>query len=454
MFGIIILLFSLGTIFWLSRNVVLFGTKAALSNTPKDIQVTNITDKSFTVSYITDEAVNGTLNFGLGGELENVAFDTRDNSSPKPHRIHYINVENLTPATKYLFSLASGDGVFQNDSKPFETTTAKPIQTASASPQTTTLPAGRQVTGKVTIDGNSAPEEAIVYIKSKDSQTVSSLLKADGGFEVKLTNILKNDLSGAAEIGPDTKLSMRIVDAKLTSTVSFLASLANQVPPVILSKDYDFTLGDASLATASESAEVTGFPESTAGQSTSFTPVILTPKTDEKFSDQQPLFIGKAPPGADVEITIESDPITITVQADTSGAWQFRPDTKLTPGVHKITIKALNAQGILETITRQFTVLAQGSQFTEPSISPSPTSSPSATPTAVPSVTRAVSPTPTPTLTPTPTAVATPTRILTPTPTTQITIPTIPPSGSTALTIGLTGISILIGIGSLLFFLL
>ncbi|HVF69397.1 MAG TPA: Ig-like domain-containing protein [Xanthomonadales bacterium] len=452
--GVFVLLLSLGTIFWLSRNVVLFDSKAALSNTPKDIQISNITQNSATVSFVTDGEVMGSVTYGKNPSLGQVAFDTRDSASQAPHAVHYIVLSGLDPGTEYFFSIVSGDGVFQNDKTPYELTTAPSAEGDSSKPLT--------ISGKVTTDGTTAPSEAIVYVKSDGSQVISVLLKPDGSYKLDIPKLLKKDLSGVLALLDTTVLKMNVNDSHAASQVSFFANSADPIPPIILSKDYDFTGGGIASTTASESAQVTGFPVLEGGETTVGGPQILTPKTDEKFEDQQPLFEGVSQPGADVEITIESDPITTTVQADSSGNWQFRPDTKLTPGVHKITIKTLNAQGILQSLTRSFTVNAQGSQFIEPSISP--TSAPSISPTAKPSPniptptslpTATIPPTLAPTIQPTAIVIVPTTVISVPiSPSTNITVPPVPDSGSSALVFGIIGTILTIGIGGLIFLLL
>lgn len=465
-FGIFVLLFSLGAIFWLSRNVVLFETRAALGDTPKEVQVSNIKENAFSVSYTTDAAVTGSISYGKDTNLAEVAFDDRDDGSPSPHKVHHITITNLNPGTKYYFSIASGGSVFQNNSVPYEVTTAK----AGIANSSSKIP----VQGTVVLEEGAAPAEALVYISADDpasssggSQLLSTFLTPDGSYNKTLDALLKKDLSGPVDLSPTTTLTAKITDSVITSSVSFFMANANPIPQVILSKNYDFALGSgiAATATSSESAQITGFPELPATESSPSGPAILTPKTDEKLEDQQPLFEGKAPPNAVVEITINSEhEINATVTTDANGNWEFRPDIPLEPGEHTITIKALNAQGILQTITRSFTVFAQGSQFTEPSVSPTqrPTQTPTAAPTATPTPTRTptTAPSPTPTTVPSPTAtpiVIAPTSVITPvvtTPAPQITTPPIPDSGSSALTVGIIGMSLLMGIGSLLFFLL
>lgn len=460
--GIFVLIASIATIFWLSRNVVMFDTKAALGNTPKDIEKSNITDTSFTVSYLTDEPVNGTLSYGASTEMSQVGFDVRDSTGPNPYRVHFVTVSNLSPNTKYYFSIASGDEIFQNGTAPFEVTTAP-----SARNQNPDTDHSYVVKGQVLLDEETGSDQAVVHIKTENSQTLSALVSKDGKFEINLSRILTDDLKNMAPLSPDSKLEMKAKDSKHSSTASFLLKNADPLPPISLSQNYDFTSNFGASATATESAQTTPFP--IPSDAVDSIPAITTPKNDEEFKDQQPLFRGTAAPESDVGISIGS--ATATVQADENGTWEYRPESKIDPGEHVITVNALNAAGTLQTLTRSFTVFAEGSQFVEPSISPTP--SQSATPTQSPTPTKtdptptvpAVSPTATaaptiaPTVTPTisPTVVVVlPTSSLTssPSPTTQITVPPIPDVGSPALAVGIVGVILAIGIGGLLFLLL
>lgn len=448
-FGVFVLLASVATIFWLSGNVVLFESKAALGNNPKNVEISNISEDSFTVSYITDESVSASISYGTNNELGQVSFDVRGSDEAANYRIHYLTVKSLTPDTKYFFSIRSGDEVFQNDSTLYEVKTAQVFPKKESNATFT-------VSGKAIPEAGEASTEAIAYLRSEGSQLISTLLKQDGSYSFKLDNLLKKDLSGIFDVLASTKFDMVITDPTLKSNVSFFASLASPVPPVILSKDYDFALGSgfASTATATESAGVTGFPE-VPEEGAAEEPVILTPKSDEKLKDQKPLFEGKALPNSDVEITIQSNhEIITTVQTDENGNWEYRPDTPLEPGEHTITVKTLSASGILQTLTRSFTVFAQGSQFTEPSISPTRSVSPTTVPTAIPTQI----PTTTPTSSPIPTVASTPVIIVPTTLTSPIasespgiTTPPIPDSGSSAMLIGIIGVVLSIGIGGLIF---
>jgi hypothetical protein len=201
------------------------------------------------------------------------------------------------------------------------------------------------------------------------------------------------------------------------------------VPTVTLSKDYDFSLSIEPVASNSAELQNLKSPsnEQVKGENG---PSILTPEENENFTDNRPLFQGKALPNETVKITIHSDQgEEITVTADQYGNWSYRPDQSLSPGEHTITIATKDSNGISRLLTKTFTVFEFGSQVAEsatPSVTLTPTVTPTVTP--VPITIPTLSPTPTgsPTSSLTPTSTLTQPPIKTPT-------PTLSPTGSSAV---------------------
>jgi hypothetical protein len=459
--GVLILVFAIGTITWLSRNAILFGTKAANDNTPKNVQISNITDTSFTVSYVTDGKTTGTISYKSVGQTDQIVFDVRDQTgTAAQYAVHYITVKNLTPATPYSFSITSGERNFTDVS----------YQTTTAPKNTETNAQELLATGKVTLDNGSPPTEGIASIATDTSQTYSALVDSTGVYKIPLVSLRSKDLSSPITLNEKSTFRLQIINEAHQSNASLLLDQIDNIPLIVLSKNYDFTLGTTPLSpspVASSSAEQpdeTSFP--TVDDSVSTEPEILTPQDDQNLKDQQPLFKGTAVPNATVEITINStQEINTSVTADANGKWQYRPDEKLEPGNHTITIKTIDASGIIKTITQSFVVHAEGSQFTAPSVSPSaptrtPTPQPTTKPTAKPTNKPTAAPTQKPTNTPTkaaatstPTKAATPTQTVTTTSTISATLAPLPPTGSTALVISVLGAMVAVGIGALLFFL-
>lgn len=433
----LLLIASVGITSVFMNNTTISLTRASFSNIPQDVQITNVTDTSFTVSYQTSDKVVGVLSYGTDTNVEQTAQDDKDIASKtiSDYTNHHISVKNLKPQTKYYFSITSGADKFLNNNLPYETVTAPAIDDLNSL---------SLLSGSVLLpDGNKA-REGIVYLKNDSSQTLSTIINTDGNYSFDLSLLRSNDLNSFIDLSSNPILSIHVVSNSQQSDVKFSPSEKNSVPPLTLSQNYDFTTGNNPI---SELADTTGFPQAFENVSNN-NPQILTPKKNEELIDQQPLFKGTASPGTNIEITINSEtPIQEKATADANGVWTFRPSKPLSPGEHTITVSAKDQSGIIRKITQSFTVYASGTQVNQ-----------SATPSAtITSVVPSNTPTPFPTLTPAPTLSPTP-AISSPTPSIIMTkgsiVPTVtsPPGDSSAISIGVLGAAITIS-GILLFIL-
>lgn len=389
-------------------GVITIGRATPLEN-PENVRITNINTTSFTVSYTTQASVLGSLAYGTTSDYGSVGFDDRDqkNNNAGVYNLHYITVRNLQPETLYFFAITSGKDTYLHNGAPFQVTTGPAIAQEP--------PKQEPASGKVLLPDGNPPKEAIVYVSSSGTESLSTLARADGVYIMPLNSIRTENLTSYATLAQDQKIDMLIVGSNQKSNVSLLPTQLSPIPPITLSQDYNFTLSTTPLA--SPSAQ-TSFPSFTATVSDT-TPQILTPKNDQGFSDPQPVFKGTAQPGEDVQIIVHSaEEIKTTVTTNKNGTWSYRPPDDLSPGEHTITIVTRDTAGIMKTIMRPFTVYAQGNQVSQsatPSATPKPTIAPTRAPT--PTVTQ-------PTLTPTPTVIIQPSPTIplaTPTPALVIT---------------------------------
>ncbi len=338
--GFFVLLIALGVTLVLSGNTLIFVSKATVGSEPKNIQISNLSDTSFTISYITDATALGSIAYGSDPSIFTIALDDRDQqaSGSANHQIHFITVKNLTPATKYYYVINSGSQKAENNGAPFEITTAGP-----SANRPTNQPA---LLGTVALSDGSIPTEGIVYISADNSQQLATLINPDGSYQLSLNQLQSSTASTAASPTLDTVLQVQAVTAMQQSTAKVLLSQAGQVPKIILPQNYDFTLGPSQPSTSpSQSASGAGFPVLATPAPVS-SPEITTPTDAEAFKDQQPLFQGRALANAEVDITIQStQEISVKLHSDDSGSWQFRPPLALAPGNHTITIQSLNAAG-------------------------------------------------------------------------------------------------------------
>ncbi|HSX09246.1 MAG TPA: Ig-like domain-containing protein [Candidatus Saccharimonadales bacterium] len=441
--GFFVLAAALGITLLLSGNAFIFVSRATIGSDPKNIQISNLTDSSFTISYTTDASSVGTISYGLDSSTPNIALDVRDQQvgSANSYQVHFITVNNLAPGTKYYYVIDSGSQKLENNGAPFEVTTDDQLINAPSGEPT--------LSGTVAQSDGSSPKEGIIYASTDNSQQLAALINADGTYQLSLNDMRDSTATEAAVLTPDTVLTLQAVSPAQSSTAKILENQAQQVPKIVLSQNYDFTLG--SSQEASGSAQIASgsaaFPALATPVPVS-SPEITSPTTDEALGDQRPLFEGLALPDQEVDITIHStQEISTSIKSDDSGQWQFRPPQALAPGKHTITIKSVDASGILQTITRSFTVYAAGSKFIEPSVSPV------ASPSAIPTLPVQPTPTAAPTSTPSPTPTTGPTAAVTKQPTPIPSRAPIPKTGSSALVTGTIAAVITIGIGALLFFL-
>ena len=390
--GMAIIVVGIVATSFLAKKGVTFLGFASPSQTPENIRITNISDTSLTVSYTTADKVLGSVNFGTTETLGNTTIDdTDENGKIFPRTVHVSTLKNLAPSTMYFFSIISGDTTFLQNGKSFSMATA---------PRITTQPSnGVQVSGKIVFP-NDTNTEGLVYVTAVGTQTLSTTVKPDGSYTISLL-LRSQDLSSYISLSENSLLKMLIAGPSVTSTVTLFANQTHPVPTIILSKDYDFTLGTTPIATPSANVNFPSLLAAPASPSAIKNPQIVTPKKNEGFTDPQPVFKGIASPSAQILIEIHSDEqIKTTITADSNGLWTFRPKTPLTPGEHIINIITRDQFGILKTITQSFTVYAQGTQVGQPA-------TPSAT--LIPTVTPNPSVTPIPTLVPTRPPVGVPT---------------------------------------------
>ena len=455
--GMLLIIVGIGlTSFLVDKGIILTGHASPTTN-PQNVRITNITDNSFTVSYNTDAQVIGSLTYGKDQNLGQTALDDRDQQTESlvNHKIHSITVRNLSSATKYFFSITSGQDKFLNNGVPFETVTGVNV----ANPPSEQKP----IVGKVVMPDGNTPSEGIIYITTDNSQVISSLLRGDGTYLIPLNSVRGQDLASYLDFSTVKSLKMLIFGDGLSSNVSLSINQINPVPTVTLSQNYDFATGTEPVASSSaqeNAAESFPSPKPN-GNVSSKTPEILTPQENQSFSDQQPLFKGTAQPNETVSIVIHSnEQIKTQVTTDANGNWSFRPTSALSPGEHTISITSPDASGILRTITQTFTIYAAGSQVNPvanpPTATPTPLASPS--PSATPIITPAptVAPTPTASSTPTLTPVPTPIPTVASTPTPSIAPPLAPGGNSPGpdgkiITLGLLG-GVLTIIGAMLLF--
>lgn len=373
---------------------------------PKEVRITNITDKSFTVSWVTNTETTGFIAYG-----KSTSLGATTSPETKPALVHHVSIPALTPETTYHFKVASNNNLFENGSSPYNTKTA---------PALSSIPSPFVISGSVNISAGVPSPDILVYVTVPGTTPLSTTTDNSGRWSLPLSTARNASLSAYTAYTPTSILEIFAQAGKNRfATAKIQAGSARPVPPIILGKTHDFSdikplAGDGvpvsqfDIPTGSEVEEVqptpTPIPSPTPAASQK-TVIVTSPKQSEKINSTKPSFLGTGTPGLVFTIKVESEvPQTAQVTIDKNGKWTWTPPNQLTAGNHALTLTWKDNVGKTQTSNRNFTVLASGTS-SDPAFTASgsaqvatPTPSPSPTPkaTATPSATPKASPSPSP----------------------------------------------------------
>lgn len=397
------------TLYAVQKGVFIVG-RAAPEKGPLNVTFGNITDSSLRVGFTTKEKVKAAVKLTDSNGAEQVLFDDRDAKGETTYYAHIFTFKNLKPSTKYTTSLLIEGQTFpQKNEKPLIIYTAPQISDEEGEPK------AYKIQGTVLDEQGQKADDFLVVIELENAQTLLTL-SVNGDYSFDFEKIRTRDLNSYFTPKDNTTLKLTAFQKSLISSVnaSFKDSLS--LPPIVFSQSYSLL---ESSPTPIESTPSSSLAIPTPNRRSSGALTITTPQQNQTFIDNQPMLRGTALPNKDVFISFEKPtPVTAKVLSDNLGFWTFRPATPLAQGQHAMSVESSDSFGIKQSVTRQFSIFASGSQITEsatPSASPTLTIKPTAT--ITPTLT-ALSPTPTTAVktTVTPTVVL-PTATFTPTPT-------------------------------------
>lgn len=391
-----------GAIFLIENGSVIFA-RAVGSAEPKEVTITNVSNNSFTVNWITDIPAISFLQYGKKSLLSTkiTAFDNRDEKGKLQSRqVHSISITDLVPNTEYDFVIVSKNTTYNNDK--YLVTTGFNLQI----PNHTLEPSF----GILTDAQNQLVDQAIVYASFEGSQIVSSLVNR-GSWVLPLGTLRSNDLNRYFIPSKSDEERIFFVNSKGKATVRTNIENDSPLPAIKLGETYDFTkkqTGNPGLIIAQAQAN-----EQMSATINFFQ--ITSPSVDAAIPSGKPSFKGSGLAQKNVILTIsgnfqaQSGKVTI----DKNGLWVWTPFVSLSPGNYTITAVSFDKEGKPITLTQPFIILKSGSQVLQAatpsaSLAPSPTLSPSPTPTVKPSPSATLRPTPSPTLAATPAATASP----------------------------------------------
>ena len=197
-------------------------TKAGPTATPQNVRITNKTDSSLTVSWITDTPVIGTVEYSNNpAKLEMTARDKRDLSGGGgSYTTHLTEIKNLIPNTIYYLRIVSGSENYLDGESPYQ------IKTWTRNVEAT----GEDlIRGKIMTSSGSGLSGAIVYVDVEGGETLATISQTDGSWMVDLAQARTNQGQMVGYDGQKARVSI-FVQGGITGTAMALTNTGNDNP--------------------------------------------------------------------------------------------------------------------------------------------------------------------------------------------------------------------------------
>jgi len=368
--GLLLFAFVFGGFIVLFERVVRLPSRASADTTPKHAEVSNVSDTSFTVTWITDKPATGALIVTDHTRKPVVVYDERDTAGKLGKYVtHSVVYRSGTPQKEYAIQiLTNGTAV-----------SAPAVAHVRTGPTLTGSAGGLEPAyGRVMNAHDEPATGALVYLTLPESQKLSTLVTASGSWLIPLNLIRSQDLTQLLPTAQ--RVTEELLVRSGTEETSAVTDTLNDspVPDMMLGKTYDFRRQQA-LNTVVDAKSVLGDTAQT--PPVSGTVAITQPLDGAALATRVPLFQGTGVAGNPVSITIGiHHPIGGSTSVGADGIWRYTPKEPLSVGKQSVTISSRDGSGKPVAITHMFEILKSGTQVLG-AATPSATLTPTLTPT-------------------------------------------------------------------------
>ncbi len=316
------------------------------------VQISNVTDTSFTVSWTSEKPTIGRAFVGQSADnLDQIYTDLRDqNGSVNSYQTHYVRVTGLTADTNYFVKVGEAQPEFGTSTgEAVAVRTWVSLEARSLDP----------VFGSVNEVGGGGLAGAIVLWQASGAEPLSTLTSSGGSYVIPVALARAQGGGEWFHFSDNTKETLTVYSGSLISLINCDSDTDKPVVTVTIGQN---TNCQARTVVASGSGQ-SGFNPPVGQRSTG----LLEPSTKsavevnishgQTVNNSQPTVAGKTSPNEMVSITIHSDTVySGTVKASPDGSWSWTPPGTLSPGEHTVTIKVSHEDGTVTTETRTFFV--------------------------------------------------------------------------------------------------
>lgn len=293
---------------------------------PMDVNITNITENGFSVTWWTPtKQTEGSIKYGTGGSVSTVVQDDRGSGNDKKFETHHVSVSSLTPETEYSFSIFVNNKEYKRGGASYYTVKTLPVLSQAPTPN--------PVTGTIS-NAESIKNDAVVFVylsNSSEDQSIvySTNTSSNGTFAIDVGTVRSSVVSRPFTIGNDTQMNFyALAKGKLYGTKeTTFNSDAGNIPLTETVVSLDFPTLD--YVTVDEEPE----PD----------PVDISVTSPEEGDVLTSLSRVRGYANPEENLTIEisgSQTITADIVADSSGYYSYDIYETLTDGNYGLTVSS------------------------------------------------------------------------------------------------------------------
>lgn len=368
------------------------ATTASGSIQPANVQITNVTDTTFTVSWTTQLPATGALSVASSKGTQ-ILFDDQDTANTiqttgskgqGQYVTHSVTFRAAVPDTDYSITILSNNKKNINGDAPYTVHTPFLLSTTTGNLE--------PAYGTVVTDTSQPVSGAVVYLTIDGAQTLSAVTKPSGTWLIPLNLVRTKDLTSYLPV--TDRMTETIVVRGNGLETNAMADTQNDspVPPMALGKTYDFRRLNAkapgqplALATTPAPQKSMGAVLGTSSVKATNTVSLVIPADGAALPTTLPLIQGTGIPGKTVSLILGiTNPYGGTTTVGADGLWSYTPKKPLAPGKQSVTITTQDVKNKPVAITHMFEILKSGTQVLG-----------DATPSGTPAVIQTLAPTPT-----------------------------------------------------------
>jgi len=209
-----------------------FSLKANFGTEPKQVRVSNITDSSFTVTWVTNKESIGQLYWG---ENNSNLDNTEAVHISYPNYIHSITVNNLPPSSDYFFKIASNGKFFDSSGIAWKTSTLPSI----GYPQKANL-----ISGVIKTQNGMAVANALVFANVGGGTLISTTTEKNGSWFLSVSMVRNQEGNDYLTLTNETAVELSVFAGPFgNATAHTNIGSAKPVPTIELGKSYNFKNG-------------------------------------------------------------------------------------------------------------------------------------------------------------------------------------------------------------------